>query len=155
MLAGSETKLFLLKYNSFNEHKWPISLGIAPSPRLQSLISNFLKQYKPDRDGNLQATGSEFLRIKVMGKCRNHDVDCNSPLHPLISSTSKLSTFPKFSGTFLSLEQPERCNVLRDLKPFIVLGRLSRFLQSFKFNKIRPESNSIDAGSPLIAVPYK
>ena len=65
MLAGSETKLLLLKHRTFNERKFPISFGIDPSPRLQSLISNFVKEHKLDREGGkLKATGSELLRIK-------------------------------------------------------------------------------------------
>lgn len=57
---------------------------------------------------------------------------------PLTSSSSKLSIYPKFSGIFSSLEQRERFTVLRDFQPFIVLGSLTRFLQSFKFNNTSP-----------------
>ena len=69
-------------------------------------------------------------------------------------SSSKLSTLPKFSSTFSSLEQPERFRILRNFKPLMVLGRLSRYCQSFKLNT-RPVRSSTDNGNSRIAIPSK
>lgn len=45
---------------------------------------------------------------------------------PLTSSSSKLSTFAKFSGTFSSFEQPESFRVLRDFKPLMIHESLTQ-----------------------------
>ena len=53
---------------------------------------------------------------------------------PLTSSSSRPSTFPRFSGNFTSLEQPDKLRIFRDIKLQIAIGRLKRFLQPFRSN---------------------
>ena len=66
-----------------NRHMWQISLGISPpsTGRLQSLRSHFVKEHKPDREGNIKLVmGSKLLHIILVGKHKSHDVDDSGPL---------------------------------------------------------------------------
>ena len=63
---------------------------------------------------------------------------------PLTSNSSKHSRFPRFSGNFTSLEQPDKLRVFRD-KLQIAIGRLERFLQPFRSNRISFLRSPIDA----------
>jgi len=74
---------------------------------------------------------------------------------PLTSNSSKLSTFPKFSGIYLSSEQPDRSSFLRDFKQPMLLGMLSRFLQLFMLNRPKPIKWWIDEDSFVIPVSSK
>ena len=47
---------------------------------------------------------------------------------------------------------PDRMRVLRDIKLQITLGKLERFLQSWRFNKVKPVRCLIDDGSSSMAV---
>uniref|UniRef100_A0A6N2LVA6 Uncharacterized protein n=1 Tax=Salix viminalis TaxID=40686 RepID=A0A6N2LVA6_SALVM len=94
----------------------------------QSETSSFLRDFKP-----LMPLGillRFFKRKKDAGGCLIEV--------PLASNSSKLSTFPKFSGMFLSSEQSETSSFLRDFKPLMLLGILSRFLQLLMFNRTKP-----------------
>ncbi|KAJ4715522.1 hypothetical protein OWV82_013870 [Melia azedarach] len=53
MVPGRETKLFPLRFNVSNWANLQISIGIAPSPRLQSLRSIFLIEHNIDKGRNL------------------------------------------------------------------------------------------------------
>ena len=55
---------------------------------------------------------------------------------PLTSSSSRPLRFPRFSGNFTCLEQPDKLRVFRDIKLQIASGRLERFLQPFRSNPI-------------------
>ena len=62
---------------------WQISLGISPpsTGRLQSLRSHFVKEHKPDREGNIKLViGSDLIHIILVGKHKSHDVDDSGPL---------------------------------------------------------------------------
>ena len=74
-------------------------------------------------------------------------MDGDSPLRvvSLRFSSSRPSRFPRFSGNFTSLEQPDKLRVFRDIKLQIALGRLERFLQPFISNWISFLRYPIDA----------
>ena len=57
-----------------------------------------------------------------------------------------------FSGKFLNLKHLERLRAPWNLKPQVVLGRHTRFLQSSIFNEVRLVKRSIDEGNSFIAV---
>ena len=56
MLEGRLTKLFPPRFSSSKEDIYPISFGIAPSPKLQLLKSSFFATYlkKPSLDPQAQ-----------------------------------------------------------------------------------------------------
>ena len=130
MLLGRLRKLFQLRSKDFNKDKQPISSGSAPSLRLQAHKSSTSKQHIPDKAGNLRSV--RLLAILLHPSKDNtlrffkRKMDAGGCLIevPLPSNSSKLSTFPKFSGIYLSLEQPDRSSFLRDFKQPMLLGML-------------------------------
>jgi hypothetical protein len=56
---------------------------------------------------------------------------------------------------FLSSEQSDTSSLLRDFKPLMLLGILSRFLQLFMLNRTKPTKQWNDEDSFAIAVPSK
>uniref|UniRef100_A0A6N2LWA3 Uncharacterized protein n=1 Tax=Salix viminalis TaxID=40686 RepID=A0A6N2LWA3_SALVM len=110
----------------------------------QSETSSFLRDFKP-----LMPLGillRFFKRKKDAGGCLIEV--------PLASNSSKLSTFPKFSGMFLSSEQSETSSFLRDFKPLMLLGILSRFLQLLMFNRTKPAKRLKDEGSSVLTTAH-
>ena len=122
MLSGRQTKSFPLRCNHFKENKEPISLGIAL--RLQSVKCNWNKEDAGDRDReeNSKSMGWGLVGIEQNGRSSYHDLLDDNPLHPLNfrsprcfkrpmeegtfliavllkSKYSRLSTFPRFSGS--------------------------------------------------------
>ena len=57
MLSGRETKLFPLKFKCSKEDEWQISLGV--DERSEPLRSKYLKECRPDKEGNTWPTGTE------------------------------------------------------------------------------------------------
>ena len=51
--------------------------------------------------------------------------------------------------------QPDRVRILRDVKLQMALGKLKRFLQSWRFNTVRPVRCLIDDGSSSMKVPSR
>ena len=72
----------------------------------------------------------------------------------LTSSSSRPLIFPKFSGSSLSFEHPDKVRIFKDIKQQQTFGRLERFLQPLRSNLIRPVKCSIDNGRSFIAVSF-
>ena len=73
----------------------------------------------------------------------------------LKSSIPRPSIIHGFSSKFLNLGHVERSRAPWNLKPQVVLGRHTRFLQPHISNEVRPVKRSIDEGNSFIAVPLK
>ena len=54
MLSGRETKLFPLRFKHSKDDKQPMSSGI--DKRSQSLIHKYVKECRPDKEGNNKPT---------------------------------------------------------------------------------------------------
>jgi len=55
----------------------------------------------------------------------------------MLLQTFCMTQFLQQSSLSSSFEHPDKLKVLRAFKPYILLGRLASFLQSFRFNKTR------------------
>ena len=132
ILLGRQTKSFPLRSKSLRRGKQPKVSGI--DRRLQQLRFSSVKDNKLDKERSNMPMGSGLLLLGIKGKVRSlfDDID-DSPSHPRRDSTlrffkrtkdegssviavpptyssSKLLTFPKFSGRLLRHLQPRRSN---------------------------------------------
>ena len=152
---GSSLMAVLFTSSSFKPMRFPKFFGNLSSVEQPERVSAFRFVILQMVSGRLKRSLQSLRFNEVRLVKRTTDDGSSLIAIPITSSFSRYLRFPRFVGNFLSVEQPDRVSIFRDVKRQMELGRLKRDLQSLRLNRVRLVKCFIDNSSPSIAVPTK